>query len=129
MIIWKRMNVMRKNVYILKLLNQNASAGMCFHNSMDADDWRKVVRKSKKSSSSFANLKREYSVHKCALNCDLMTDALIKFCNLIIKHNNYPERWLKSASLRIEKHKGPRLDKPRVIQLIEADSQLIMRIF
>ena len=58
-----------------------------------------------------------------------MTDMLIDYHNLIIKNKYYPERWSKVVDGMMEKGKGQFLGKSRVIQLIEADFQSIMRIF
>ena len=57
-----------------------------------------------------------------------MVDVLVKFCNVIIKHNHNPRRWLKVVDVVIEKGKGPRIDKLRILEMIEANLQLVMRI-
>ena len=54
------------------------------------EDFRTVVKKSKRRSASSTFSKRHYSEHKCASNCDLKTEVLTNVYNLIIKHNNYP---------------------------------------
>ena len=92
-------------------------------------EWSKVVRKAKKRSASSVFSNRTYSVYKCALDCEEMTKILIKFYNTIIKKQIYPKRWLKVLDIILEKGKGPILGNLRTIQLIEADVQLMMRIF
>ena len=47
----------------------------------------------------------------------------------MIKHNYFPSRWLDVLDVTIEKVKGSKTNKLRVIQIIEADLQLLMRIF
>ena len=58
-----------------------------------------------------------------------MVEASIKFHNILSRCNNCPERWLKDEDDVIEKGKGLKLGKLRVTQLIEAESQLFLRIF
>ena len=58
-----------------------------------------------------------------------MTNLLVKYYNVIIAVQIFPARWLKTPAVMIEKGKGPVLGKVRIIQLIEADLQLLMRIF
>jgi len=47
---------------------------------------------------------------------------LVKFYNIIINECYYPERWLNILDVMIEK-------ELQIIQLIEADLQLLIRIF
>ena len=87
------------------------------------------MKNAKKSSTSSMFLRRDYAACKCALECERMIEVLIKFYNIVIKHNHYPKRWLKAVDVMIEKGKGPRIDKLRTLEMIEADLQLAMRIF
>ena len=48
---------------------------------------------------------------------------------MIVKEKYFPVRWLKILDITIEKGKGQILGKLRIIQLIEVDLQLLMRIF
>ena len=48
---------------------------------------------------------------------------------MIISNQCYPKRWLNILNNMLEKGKGPVLGKLRTIQLVEADFQLLMRIF
>ena len=73
--------------------------------------------------------KRDYSVCECAINSDRMVKVLVKFCNVIIKHNHFLTRWLDVLDVMIEKGNGNKINEIRVMQIIEADLQLIMRIF
>ena len=68
-------------------------------------------------------------MYKMTLTNERMTNLLIKFYNMIIAVQFFPNRWLKTLVVMIEKGKGPVLGKLRTIQLIEADLQLLMRIF
>jgi hypothetical protein len=68
-------------------------------------------------------------VCKCALESDRVVAVLVKFYNIVIKYNHYPSRWLKVVDVMLEKGKGPRLKKLRILEMIEADLQLVMRVF
>lgn len=46
-----------------------------------------------------------------------------------MRERYYVKRWEKILDCIVEKGKGPILGKLRIIQLIEADLQLLMRIF
>ena len=58
-----------------------------------------------------------------------MTEILLKFYNLILVKQYYPKQWIKVLDVTLEKEKGSVLGKLRVIYLMEADFQLIIRIF
>ena len=58
-----------------------------------------------------------------------MAKVLVRFYNIIKKRNHFPSRWLDALDMMIEKGKGNKTNKLRVTQMIEADLQLIMRIF
>ena len=58
-----------------------------------------------------------------------MTNILVGFHNLIIKNGYFPKRWLCILDSMIGKGKGMTLGKLRIIALIEADWQYIMRIY
>ena len=47
---------------------------------------------------------------------------------MVIKHNHYPRGCLKVVDVMLEKRKGPRLKKLRMLEMIEADLQLVMRM-
>jgi len=53
---------------------------------------------------------------------------LVQYYNLIIKYQFYLSRWLKILDIIIKKGKGPVVRKLRMIQLIEVDIQILMRI-
>ena len=53
---------------------------------------------------------------------------MIKFYNIILEKVMYLEKWAKILDMIIEKGKGPILGKLKIMQLIEAEIQLIMRI-
>ena len=52
---------------------------------------------------------------------------LVKCYIILIKCNHYPSRWLKVVDVMLEKGKGARLKKLRILEMIEADLQLVMR--
>ena len=58
-----------------------------------------------------------------------MATALVRFYTPMSKHKHYPKRWSDVLDVMIEKGKGSRINKLRVIQIVEADLQLLMRIF
>ena len=58
-----------------------------------------------------------------------MTRILVRFYNTVMKKGCYLKRWVKLLAVILEKGKGPIIGKLRTIQLIEADLQLLMRIF
>ena len=92
-------------------------------------DLIKVVKKSKRSSASSIFSKRIYAVYKCAIESERMTSILVRFYNLLLQKEYYPKRWLDILDVMIGKGKGMVLGKLRIITLIEADLQYIMRIF
>ena len=58
-----------------------------------------------------------------------MTKILVRFYNTIVRKGHYLKRWIKLLDVTLEKVKGPILGKLRTTQIIEADLQLVMRIF
>ena len=92
-------------------------------------DWIKVVQKSKRSSASSIFSKRTYAVYKCAIDSERMIAVLVRFYNLLLRNEYYPKRWLDILDVMIGKGKGMVLGKLRIITLIEADLQYVMRIF
>ena len=72
-------------------------------NYVSNNEQRKVFKISKKNSVSATCSKRDYSVHKCAIHSKQTNEALVKFYNLIIKHNHYLEIWIKVSHAMLEK--------------------------
>ena len=89
----------------------------------------KAVKASKKQSASSIFSNWNYAIYKCILGSKRMNIILINYYNLTIKHDFYPTWWLKVLDIMIEKGKGPVIGKLRIIQLIEADLQMIMGIY
>jgi len=119
------------NVYeFLKLLRQNGRNNYRrTRRELCEQDWIRVVKKSKRNSASSIFSKRTYAVYKCSLDSERMTNILVAFYNLIIKRGYYPARWLDILDVMIGKGKGMLLGKLRIITLIEADLQYVMRIY
>ena len=114
----------------LKLLKQNGrSEYRRDRREISNQDLIKVVRKSKRSSASSIFSKRTYAVYKCAIESERMTEVLVRFYNILIRNEYYPKRWLNILDVMIGKGKGMVLGKLRIITLIEADLQYLMRIF
>jgi len=112
----------------LKLLKQKQPTEYRYQ-QVTTDEWRTVVHKAKKQSLSSVFSKKNYSLYKYSIQSELITELLVKYYNAIIIKEFYSLRWLKTLNIILEKGKGPVLGKLRMIQLIEADFQLIMRIF
>ena len=58
-----------------------------------------------------------------------MTDIFVRYYNLLIKNGYFPNRWLNILDSMLGKGKGFVLGKLRIITLIEADWQYIMRMY
>ena len=58
-----------------------------------------------------------------------MTEILVAYYNILLSKGYYPKRWLKILDAMLGKGKGIVLGKLRIIMLIEADLQYIMRIY
>ena len=61
-------------------------------NEMNEIEFRKVVQQSKKRSTLSMFSKRYYSVCECAIKSDRMIKVLVKFYNMITKHNHFLNR-------------------------------------
>lgn len=92
-------------------------------------EWNSVVKQSNAKSTSLIFSKQTYGVYKMTLSSDKVTNLLIRYYNCIMKAGYYPDRWRRILDVIVEKGKGPILGKLRIIQLIEADMQLLMRVF
>ena len=88
-----------------------------------------MVKQAKRRSASSMFSERNYSVCKCALESEKMTNMLMIFYNAMVRKGYCLKRWIKSLAVMLEKEKGPILGKLRTTQLIEADLQLLMRMF
>ena len=87
-----------------------------------------VVKKAKKKSSSSIFSRRTYAVYKCMIKSPYLVTLYVEFLNLVIQNSHVLKRWIDVVDIVLEKGKGPRLDKLRVIQLIEGDLQLLLRM-
>ena len=112
----------------LKLLTQEKYTEYRYQ-PITIEEWKTVVRKLKKQSSSSIFSKRNYSLYKCSIASDLFTNLLVKYYNIIFIKQFYLSHWIKILDIILEKGKGSVLGQLRTIQLIEADFQLLMRIF
>ena len=68
-----------------------------------------------------------YAVIKCLSKSDILMKHLAWFYTKIIDNRIVLRRWSKAIAVMLEKGKGLRIDKLRIIQLIEADLQMLMR--
>ena len=73
--------------------------------------------------------KRNYAICKIGLSHETMINLLVKYYSIIITVQFFPERWLTTLVVMIEKGRGTVLGKLRTIQLAEADLRLMMRMF
>ena len=71
--------------------------------------------------------RRICAVCKCTLDSERMTDVFVRHCNLLAKKGYFPKRWLNVLDSTLSKGKGFVLGKLRVMTLIEADWQHLMR--
>lgn len=91
-------------------------------------EWNNIVRKSKKTSTSSIFSLRTYAIYKCALKSERLTHLILSLLNITIKYSYALTRWKKIFDTVLEKGKEPVLGKLRIIQLIEEDIQLAMRV-
>ena len=66
-------------------------------------------------------------MHKIWEKDEMLLKLLNNCLNVIIKTGLSPERWKLAISLMLEKGSGPRIDKLRIVNLIEADLQITMK--
>ena len=85
--------------------------------------------KIKKEKRIFCFSHRTYVVYKLLLANEEFTQILITFYNIVIEKGIILERWRNMIDTMIEKGKRPYIDKLRIIELIEGDLQLIIRIY
>ena len=88
----------------------------------------KVVKRSKRSSALSMFSQRTCAAYECTLDAERMTDVSVSCYNLLMKNGHFPKRWLDVLDVMIEKSKGMALGKLRIITLIEADLQCVMRM-
>ena len=74
---------------------------------MTVEEWRIVVKRAKKNSTSSIFSKRNYALYKCSLESKLLTNLLVKYYNIIIIKGFYPSRWLETLDVILEKEKEP----------------------
>ena len=85
------------------------------------EEWRGIVKKAKKISTSSTYSRRTYSLCKCALASERITMILVTYYNIIIKNQYFLKQWQKTLDAILEKGKESVLGKLRTIQLIEVD--------
>lgn len=99
-----------------------------YHEPISVSEFIKVVKAAKRWSTSSIYSRRTYATYKCLIKSPTLTSLYVRFLNVVIKNKHILARWLDIVDVVLEKGKGPRVDKLRIIQLIEADLQLFMRI-
>lgn len=57
-----------------------------------------------------------------------MLQIFAQFYLKIIKNHVILNRWNEAIAIILEKEKGPRLDKLQIIQLIQANLQILIRV-
>ena len=93
------------------------------------EEWKNIVKKLKKCSALSIFSHQNYVIHKCMIESERINSILTRYYNLIISNCYFLIWWLKILDIIIEKGKSPTIGKLQIIQLIEADLQLIIRIF
>ena len=96
---------------------------------MTLEGLKSVVKKVKKRSMSSVFSKRTYVVHKMVIDNDEFLEILTLFYNLVIINGIVLDRWRNIIDTILDKGKGPLLSKLRIIELIEGDLQLIIRLY
>ena len=86
------------------------------------------MKKVKKKSVLLVYSYRNYTICKCMLSNTRILELLMRYFNIIIQKQFVPERQLKILDVIIEKGKRLVIGKLRIIQLIEVDIQLLIRI-
>ena len=67
-------------------------------------------------------------MHKLVVDNEEFMDMLLMFYNLTISKGIVLNRWRSVLDTMLDKGKGPVLGKLRIIELIEGDLQLIIRL-
>ena len=98
-------------------------------NPINMKDWRIVVKGSNKNSVSSVFSQRTYVVYKLVVDNEEFMDMLIMFYNLAIAKGIVLNRWRYVLDTMLDKGKGLVLGKLRIIELIEGDLQLIIRMY
>ena len=70
------------------------------------EEFRVVTKQSKRRNTSSIFSKRDYYGHECATYFEGMVKVLVRFCNLLIKNNHFPLRWLDVSDEMMEKGNG-----------------------
>ena len=63
------------------------------------------------------------------MNCDRMAKVFVKFCNVMLKYDHFPSRWLDVLDAMIEKCEGRKNNELGIMQIIEVKLKLTMREF
>jgi len=84
-------------------------------NTINIEEWRTMVKRSKKRSTLSIYSKQNYILYKYTLSSIRLTTLLVQYYNLIIQKQYYPTRWLKTLDVTIEKGKGLVIRKLRII--------------
>ena len=112
----------------LQLIKSDFLSSSKRYKPVTREEFSAVVKQAKRISTSSVFLKRTYQVYKCLLTSEYLTNLYVRFLNLTIKNGHICKRWLDIVDVITEKGKGSRLHKLRIIQLIEGDLQLLIRI-
>ena len=87
-----------------------------------AGKWRKA-----KTGKSSAHNIISYVILKFLSNSSYIMEIMAAFYTKIVINHTVLHRWKEATALMLEKGKGPRIDKLRIIQLINADLRMLMR--
>jgi len=98
----------------MKLL-QTSNYNQKYYQPITREEWAIVVKRSKRMSTSLIFSKINYSIYKCTLLSNQITDILVEYYNIIIQSRFIPNRWLKVLDIILNKGKGSVLEKLRTI--------------
>ena len=70
-----------------------------------------------------------HAIYKISLHGKRLTLLLIKFINLVAKYDAISNQWLNFLDTRLKKGNVSVLRKLSIIELIERDLQILIRLF
>lgn len=116
----------RKNVAFNTLIQGFKRRSKSKTNVVEVEDFTKVCKRAKSGKISAHSI-ISYGLLKCFSDSKIMMNFLSKFYTKIIQNRISLQRWKRAVAVMLEKGKGPRLDKLRIIQLICSDLQSLMQ--
>jgi len=98
----------------------------CCPDIINLADWQEVVKKTKERKSPSPS-RMHYGMFKVISNTKL-EESIVHLIKLCFRHQHALKRWHNITCIMLKKGKGSRIDKLRIIQLIECDLQLVLKV-